>query len=291
MTLPELTLPKIELPFDVAPLLHPFVDHFAIALPIVIILLEFYNLFARKKSVGGFSFILIILTVVAFAAAYFTGLVDGKETYDILSAEGKEALKEHKLLGTYLLIGSGVLLFFKLLAMTGKGFFKFLFFAVLIGFVVVTLEQGKEGGELTYQHGANIERVKTLDDTLFDTKEELEEAQEELKASKVSAKVPAQTPAQIPAKVPVVETSSKVELPIDSKEELEEAQEELKASKVSAKVPAQTPAKVELPKTNLDEDKLLNGVKEKIQEVITQASEKAPSSDKKVVEEMIEMRQ
>ena len=187
MTLPELTLPKIELPFEVAPLLHPFVDHFAIALPIVIILLEFYNLFARKKSVGVFSFILIILTVIAFAAVYFTGLVDGKEAYNLLSPEGKEALKAHKLLGTYLLIGSAMLLFFKLLATTGKRFFKFLFFVVLIGFVAVTLKQGSEGGKLVYKYGANIEKVKALDDELFDVKEELKELEEESEKTEAPA--------------------------------------------------------------------------------------------------------
>ena len=179
MTLPAITLPKIDLPFDIPVLLHPAVDHFAIALPVVIILLEFYNLFAKRKTVGGFSFMLIVLTVIIFAAAYFTGLADGKETYDLLSPEGKEALKAHKLLGIYLLLGSVGLLFFKLLAMTGKGFFRFLFFLVLIGFIAVTLKQGKEGGELVYAHGANVERVKALDDELFDAKEELEEALED----------------------------------------------------------------------------------------------------------------
>ena len=188
MTLPAITLPKVDLPFDIPVLLHPAVDHFAIALPVVIILLEFYNLFARRKTVGGFSFILIVLTVIIFAATYFTGLVDGKETYDLLSPEGKEALKAHKLLGIYLLLGSVVLLFFKLLAMTGKGFFKFFFFLVLIGFIVVTLKQGKEGGELVYKHGANVERVKALDDELFDVKEELEELEEETEKTEAAVK-------------------------------------------------------------------------------------------------------
>ena len=185
MTLPAITLPKVELPFDIPVLLHPAVDHFAIALPVVIILLEFYNLFARRKTVGGFSFILIVLTVVVFTAAYFTGLVDGKEAYSLLSPEGKEALKAHKLLGIYLLFGSAVLLFFKLLAMTGKGFFKFLFFVVLIGFIAVTLKQGNEGGELVYNYGANVEKVKALDDELFDVKEELEELEEEIEKAVV----------------------------------------------------------------------------------------------------------
>ena len=170
MTLPAIEIPKIELPFDIEVLIHPAVVHFTIVLPIVILLLEFYNLFAKKKSIGGFSFLLIILMIVVFAAAYLTGSVDGKEAYDLLIPEGQEALKGHKLLGTYLVFASVAVLFFKLLAMTGKSSLKFLFFIVLIGFSAVTLQQGKKGGELVFKYGANIERVQTLDDELFDAK-------------------------------------------------------------------------------------------------------------------------
>jgi len=186
MTLPEITLPKIDLPFDIPVLIHPSVDHFAIALPVVILLLEFYNLFTKRKSIGVFSFFLLILTIVIFAASYFTGLIDGKEAYDLLPQEGQTDLKAHKLLGTYLLLGSGLLLFLKLLAMTGKKLLKVLFFIGLIGFIVVTFEQGKEGGELVYKYGANVERVKNIDDKLFDAQEALEESQNKKSEKDVS---------------------------------------------------------------------------------------------------------
>jgi len=205
MQLPALTLPKIDLPFDIPVLLHPAVDHFAIALPVIILLLEFYNLFAKKKSIGGFSFILLVMTVVIFALAYLTGSVDGKEAYDLLSPEGQTELKGHKLLGTYLLFGSVLVLFFKFLAMTGKGFFKFLFFLVMIAFVAITFKQGKDGGELVYEYGANIERVKSLDDELFDAKEALEEAEEA--ANKVQKEVPSENNT-ITVTVPKKETTS-----------------------------------------------------------------------------------
>jgi len=186
MTLPEITLPKIDLPFDIPVLLHPSVDHFAIALPVIILLLEFYNLFAKRKSIGVFSFILLVLTIVIFAAAYFTGVVDGKEAYDLLPTEGQAELKEHKLLGTYLLLGTLLLLFFKLLAMTGKKFLKVLFFIALLGFIVLTFKQGQEGGELVYTYGANVERVKNIDDKLFDAQEALEDSQEKKTEKDVS---------------------------------------------------------------------------------------------------------
>lgn len=196
MTLPEIVLPKIVLPFDVPVLLHPIVDHFLIALPVVILLLELMNLMMKKKAVGGVSFFLIVLTVLAAMAAYFTGLADGKEAYPTLADAAKTALAEHKLLGTYILLASGVVLFLKLLAMTGNKALKALYILVLIAFVVALFKQGKEGGELVYEHGLNVEQVKVLDDEIFDLKDELEDAKEE------TAKV-----APAPA-VPVVEVTA-----------------------------------------------------------------------------------
>jgi len=183
MQLPEITLPKVELPFDIPVLLHAPVDHFAIALPVMILLLELLNLFLRKRAISGLSFFLIFLTVAVTVAAYFTGLVDGKEAYPALSEAAKETLREHKTLGTYLMLGTGVLLFFKLLSMlTSKGIMKALYLLLLIVYVVGIFEQGKEGGELVYTHGANVEQVKVLDDKIFDLEEALEEATEKTEA-------------------------------------------------------------------------------------------------------------
>ena len=192
MELPAIKIPDIALPFDIPVLLHPPVDHFIIALPIVVLLLEIINLFAKKRAIGVVSFFLIILTVVAAVAAYFTGSVDGKEAWDLLSQAGQSELKEHKLLGTYLMLASGVLLVFKLLsAMIQRGMMKGLFLLILIIFVAGILKQGKEGGELVYKYGANVELVKTLDDEMFDLKEEFEELKEEFDEAKEEA---AETP-------------------------------------------------------------------------------------------------
>jgi len=207
MQLPEITLPKVELPFDIPVLLHPVVDHFIIALPVVILLLELMNLVMKKKAVSGVSFFLIVLTVLASVGAYFTGLVDGKEVYPALTEAAKEALAEHKLLGTYLMLASGVVLFFKLLSMiTGKGIIKALYILILIAFVAGIFEQGEEGGELVYKYGMNVEQVKTLDDKVF----ELEEALEEATAIKeVSVEVDKTETIKIEAEVPAVQDDPK----------------------------------------------------------------------------------
>jgi len=188
MELPALKLPAIELPFDIPTLMHPPVDHFAIAIPILVLIIEIINLVAKKRAIGVLSFVLLALGAVAVVAAYFTGLHDGKEAFDALTQAGQAELKEHKLLGSYLVIASVVVLFFKLLsAMIKRGMMKALFLLVLVVFVAGILKQGKDGGELVYEHGANVERVTDLDSELFDAKEELDELKEEMKSTSEKA--------------------------------------------------------------------------------------------------------
>jgi uncharacterized membrane protein len=192
MELTPIKIPEIPLPFEIPALLHPPVDHFIIALPIVVLLLEIINLFAKKRAIGVVSFFLLILTVVAAVAAYLTGTVDGKAAWDLLTEVGQSELKDHKVLGTYLMLASGVVLVFKLLSsMIQRGLMKALYLFVLIFFVVGILKQGKEGGELVYKHGANVQIVKVKDDALFDCQDDLsdyvaeeKEAEEEAKKAK-----------------------------------------------------------------------------------------------------------
>lgn len=184
MTLPEIVLRKIVLPFDIPVLLHPIVIHFMIALPVVVLVLEILNLMMKKKSVGGVSSFILLVMVVVAVAAYFTGLTDGQEAYDALGEAAKAELGEHKLLGTYIMLASAVVLFLKLLAMTGNKVLKTLYMLVLIGFVVALFKQGEEGGELVYEHGLNVEKVQSLSDDLFDANDALEDA--EVKIKKIS---------------------------------------------------------------------------------------------------------
>jgi len=190
MELPVLPfkIPEVPLPFDIPVLMHPPIAHFIIALPIIVLLLEIINLFAKKRAIGLVSFLLIILTAVAAVAAYLTGTVDGKEAWDLLSQAGQSELKEHKLFGTYLMLASGVVLLFKLLsAMIHRGLMKGLFLLILIVFVAGILKQGKEGGELVYKYGANVKIVKTMDDEMFDLKDELEDYKAEEKEAEEEA--------------------------------------------------------------------------------------------------------
>jgi len=250
MELPAIKIPQIELPFDIPLLMHPPVDHFIIALPVIILLLEFINLFAKKRAIGAVSFFLLILTVVAAVAAYLTGSVDGKEAFPLLSEAAQTEVKEHKLFGTYLMLASAIVLVFKLLsAMISRGLMKALYLLVLILFVAGILKQGKEGGELVYKYGVNVEKVQELDSELFDVKEELEELQEENESAEAEEKeAPAATETkETPAEATPVTTTAPVEAVAESvKTEVKESAEAVAEKVEEAKVEV-IPQEVEKP--------------------------------------------
>ena len=191
MSLPNLTIP-IELPIDIPVLLHPAIVHFAIAIPVIVVLLELINLFFKKRALSVFSLFLIAVIAIIMVGAYFTGSTDGKEAFSALSSAGQTELKEHKLLGIYIVYGSLALLVIKLLFMLFSNIIARLFFVlILIGFTAVTLKQGHDGGDLVYKYGANnqaIEDVKSDKDDLKDELDELQEKYDELKGSVAEAK-------------------------------------------------------------------------------------------------------
>jgi len=241
MELTPIKIPEIPLPFEIPALMHPPVDHFIIALPIVVLLLEIINLFAKKKAIGVVSFFLIILTVVAAVAAYLTGSVDGKAAWDLLSEAGQAELKDHKILGTYLMLASAVVLLFKLLsAIINRALMKGLFLFVLIFFVAGILKQGKEGGELVYTHGANVKIVKIKDDALFDCKDDLSDYVAEEKEAEEEAKAAAEAKkTEEPKKADEVKSTETV---TEEKAETPEAEKTEAAKEEPAATEAEAPA-------------------------------------------------
>ncbi len=179
MNLPSFDIPIPPLGFDIPLLMHPPIVHFAIVLPIVILILELINLLMKRRGLTITALTFFIFLMIIYAAAYITGKTDGSEAYEMLSKAGQADLKEHKLIGTYLMLGTVVLFFLKLFAMALRTWWmKLLYMLALIGFVAAVFYQGKEGGELVYKYGANNERVMDLSSELDDLQEELEELKE-----------------------------------------------------------------------------------------------------------------
>ena len=175
--LPKLTIPDLPIPMDLIPeMIHPAIVHFAIAIPVILVLIELFNSIFRKKALSVVSLLLIILVVVISFGAYITGGIDGKLAFDTLSSEAKTDLSEHKQIGIYIVYSSLILLVFKILSMATKTIFlRIAFVLVLLGFTAGSLYQGKEGGELVYEHGANVQAIESLDEEVFDLKDDMED--------------------------------------------------------------------------------------------------------------------
>lgn len=204
-------------------IVHPPLVHFAIVLPIMIVLLELVNIIVKRgetpeepkgRGVSTLSFLLIIAMVVIFALSYITGSVDGKASWEGLSKVGQVDLKAHKLLGTYLVYGSLVLLVFKFISLVGSKS-RILFLLLAIVFAATTLKQGKMGGELVYTHGANVAVVKEFDDKIFDLNDDMSDLKDEisdLKDENAKLKASVATPA------PVAAPETKKETPVAAME-------------------------------------------------------------------------
>jgi len=152
----NITIPEFPLPFPIPELIHPFIVHFAIALPVIWLLLEFINLFAKRRILSGTTLFLALLSVVVFFGAYLTGKTDAKAANVTL-----ETLSFHKELGVYLVYGSVAVLFLKLLSfLIAKTQMRVLFILSLMIFIGVTCVEGKKGGELVYQYGVNVKTTQ-----------------------------------------------------------------------------------------------------------------------------------
>ncbi len=205
MTLPNISIP-INIPIELPTLLHPPLVHFAVAIPVLVLLFEVINIFLKSKSLKIITSSLLFLTIVIFFATYLAGITDGKVAIDSGSFSGIADLKEHKLLGIYLVYASAVIFIFKLLSLViNKTGFRVFYVLLLIGFTASVLHQGKEGGELVYKHGANVQQQK--DD--FDDDEDKDKT---VTPTKVEEKVKEPTPLpKAPEEVEKKEEVKKVE--------------------------------------------------------------------------------
>ena len=160
-------------------MLHPPIVHFAIVLPLVALVFSLIYLLKRDESMSKISSRTTLIAALAMAAAWYSGNQAGPEIYDFLSAEGKEELMGHKTLGLYLAIAMGVI---AVIQMAGSIMKKFaveaLAVVLLLGATVVTFAQGKDGGEIVYNHGMPF-KAYMIEDSLKDAVAEADELEED----------------------------------------------------------------------------------------------------------------
>ena len=149
-------MPKLEM-------IHPMIVHFAIALPVILLILELSNFAFRRKSIGFMNFLLTIIVFLLFVGAYYTGVADAQNAKELMSPEAKEVLVAHKNLALLLIYGSAALVLIKLLGAVFQGFvFKLLFVVGTLLFIFGIFTEVKKGGELVYKYGTNVMAHSTM---------------------------------------------------------------------------------------------------------------------------------
>jgi len=140
--------------------LHPFVDHFSVALVLVAILFDLVaSLMPSRTWLRYSALTLIILGAAAAAGSKVTGGWEAERVWDALSGVQKDALRWHAHFGEYLAWALAGLAVWRL----GIEFIGFLGKTRAIYLIVVVvgggamLYQGDTGGDLVYEHGIGME--------------------------------------------------------------------------------------------------------------------------------------
>ena len=282
MNLPAIDIPiPAQLPIDIPLLVHPAVVHFAISLPIILLLIEFINLIMKRRALSVTTITLIILIGLIFFAAFLTGRADAKETFALLNPDVQAELKFHKLLGIYLVYSTVAVLIFKIISMIAKKiWFKILYFVILIAFIGLTLFQGKEGGELVYEHGVNVKAVQVLEDKIEKGQEAAHEekaepaAQEEVKHEEAAPKVQEEAVEEKPEAAHEEKAEPAAKEEVKHEEAAPKAQEKAVEEKPEAahEEKAEPAAQEEV---KHEETHPVEMIKEKIQEGVEKVKEKA----------------
>ena len=160
-------------------MLHPAVAHFAVALPIISLVLGLAYLYKPSELMSKVSSRFMVFAAIFMIAAFFSGKSDGGEVYILLSAEGKQLLLQHKDLGLYLAIAMGIAAVIKFYGCFKQNFKAELFAIILVAIIAGgTLYQGKMGGDLTYTHGAHVKDHSDGMDCLAEEAEDEEDDEE-----------------------------------------------------------------------------------------------------------------
>lgn len=160
MNFPPLSIPDLPLPIAIPEMMHPAIIHFAVALPVIIILLELINLAVRRKLLGSISFVLMVLMALVYLGAYLTGTVDANRAKDLLSPETKALLDAHKNGGIWLVYGSLGVILLKIISVAVKKILvRIVYLLVLVLFFWGATGVVQDGCALTYKHGVNVQKA------------------------------------------------------------------------------------------------------------------------------------
>jgi len=140
-------------------LLHPPLVHFAIVLPMVALVFQLAFSVSNNYSYSQWSARFLIVSALIMIGAWYTGGLEGKDVYPLLTEEGQEVLKSHKNLGLYVMIATVILAIVKVVACKSRNVvLETIVFVGLLAIASSVAYQGLIGGEVVYKHGGGIEK-------------------------------------------------------------------------------------------------------------------------------------
>jgi len=166
-------------------MLHPASVHFAMVLPVVAAACGVAYMATKKEVLAKVTARTTLIAALAMIAAWYTGNQAGPEIFKYLSPEGKEELLEHKELGLYLAIAMGVIAVMQIIGCRTKKYaLQALATLLLLGTMVTTFMQGKDGGEIVYNYGMPFKAyiMESKLKAAVATAEESEECDEQVEA-------------------------------------------------------------------------------------------------------------
>ena len=136
---------------------HPPAVHFAVALPVVTLVLQAFYLFRNRKP-DSLEFLFVLMTSGAVALGAVTGYIAHESMEDLpIRREALELLHTHETIGIYLAWFFGLILLLRVLyVLKPSGFLRFLYLLLLVLGTGAVLFQGNLGGKLVYDFGLGV---------------------------------------------------------------------------------------------------------------------------------------
>ena len=139
-------------------MLHPATVHFAIVLPVIAAGVGIVYMITKKETLSKVSARMTLLAAIAMIAVWYTGNQAGPLVYKFLSPAGQHELLEHKEMGLYLTIAMALIAVLQIIGCRLKKFaLEAVAIVLLIGAMLTTFAQGKDGGEIAYDYGQPFE--------------------------------------------------------------------------------------------------------------------------------------
>ncbi|QSZ42941.1 hypothetical protein GJV85_12765 [Sulfurimonas aquatica] len=159
-------------------MLHPATVHFAMVLPVVASVFGIIYLIKKDKMSAQLSSLSTLVAAFAMIVAWYTGSEAGPQIYDYLSEAGQHELIEHKELGLYLAIALSIVAILKILGCKMQKFFiEAISIILLLLITATTFLQGKDGGEIVYEHGMPF-KAYMIEDSLNEAQVNAEEEED-----------------------------------------------------------------------------------------------------------------